>query len=89
MDLIATKALRYGTRRLVPGEAFQARNDRDGRLLIAVKKARQAEVASPDVPSDPEAELKALRALYEETVGKRPYHAWDTATLREKIDAAG
>lgn len=33
-------------------------------------------------------ELSALRAEYQETVGKRPYHGWDADTLREKIAEA-
>ena len=32
--------------------------------------------------------LSALRAEYQETVGKRPYHGWDAETLREKIEEA-
>lgn len=37
---------------------------------------------------DPEAALKRLRAEYQRVVGKRPYHAWDAATLRAKIAEA-
>lgn len=33
-------------------------------------------------------DLTALRAQYQEVVGKKPYHGWDTDTLREKIAAA-
>lgn len=33
-------------------------------------------------------ELTELRALYQEAVGKRPYHGWDAAALREKIAEA-
>ena len=39
----------YQTRRLMPGDAFQA-NDRDARLLIAIKKAR-AEREPGEVPA--------------------------------------
>jgi len=38
--------------------------------------------------ADPEAALKRLRAEYQRVVGKRPYHAWDAATLRAKIAEA-
>lgn len=33
-------------------------------------------------------DLMAARADYEQIFGKRPYHGWDAATLREKIGAA-
>jgi hypothetical protein len=42
-DLIATKSLRYATRRLMAGDEFTA-NARDARVLIAIKKA----TAKPD-----------------------------------------
>lgn len=35
-----------------------------------------------------EDDLTALRAQYQEVVGKKPYHGWDAETLREKIAAA-
>lgn len=33
-------------------------------------------------------ELTALRAAYQEVVGKRPFHGWDADTIRRKIDEA-
>lgn len=33
-------------------------------------------------------ELSALRAEYQDVVGKRPFHGWDADTLREKIAEA-
>ena len=42
VDMIATKRLKYGTRRLSAGEPFEARHDRDARLLIGIGKARYA-----------------------------------------------
>lgn len=32
--------------------------------------------------------LKALQAEYEEVVGKKPFHGWDEATLKEKMEEA-
>jgi len=32
--------------------------------------------------------LRAARADYEAVVGKKPFHGWDVATLRDKIRAA-
>jgi hypothetical protein len=42
VDMIATKRLRYGTRRLSAGDPFEARHDRDARLLVGIGKARYA-----------------------------------------------
>jgi len=42
VDMIATKRLKYGNRRLLPGDPFSARHDRDARLLIGIGKARYA-----------------------------------------------
>lgn len=39
MRLTALKSFRYRTRRLLPGDEFDA-NDRDARALVAVKRAR-------------------------------------------------
>ena len=33
-------------------------------------------------------DLEQLRAEYQAAVGKKPYHGWDAATLREKIAEA-
>ena len=32
--------------------------------------------------------LRAARTDYEAVLGKKPFHGWDVATLREKIQAA-
>lgn len=39
MKLVATKSFSYSTRRLKPGDVFEAK-DPDGRLLVGVRKAR-------------------------------------------------
>lgn len=50
--LVATKGLRYATRRMAAGDEFVA-NNRDARLLVAIGKARHARVpGSLDAPSD-------------------------------------
>lgn len=36
----------------------------------------------------PAEDLSALRAQYAAAAGKKPYHGWDVATLRERIAAA-
>ncbi|MBO9589541.1 hypothetical protein [Devosia sp.] len=42
-DLIATKSMTYATRRLLPGDEFQA-NNRDARTLVAIKKAKEKRI---------------------------------------------
>jgi len=39
-------------------------------------------------PGDGEPDIDALREMYREVVGKRPYHAWDADALAAKIDEA-
>lgn len=98
MELIAAKTMRYGTRRLQPGDVFTPKK-RHGRLLVLTKKAYPAPEQRPD-PFDhdgdgrpggspkPAGELSALRQEYTEKLGKRPFNGWDADTLREKIAAA-
>lgn len=86
MRMIATKSMTYATRRLRAGEAFDAKRRTDAVILEAIKKARPVE----DLPAKDDAgdDLAALRALYQEKLGKRPFNGWDAATLRAKIAAA-
>jgi hypothetical protein len=46
MDLVAIKSLVYASKRHEVGESFEA-NNRDGRILIAIGKARTAESSEP------------------------------------------
>lgn len=48
VDLIATRAMTYSTRRLVADDLFQA-SRRDARLLVAIGKAKFVDAA--DAPS--------------------------------------
>lgn len=41
-----------------------------------------------DMIAKPVDDLPALREEYMRVIGKRPYHGWDSQTLREKINAA-
>lgn len=69
-----------------------------GRRLVRVGIAREVEIeksgtymtrdmrAQPVPAADPtDGDLAALRAEYQEAVGKRAFHGWDADTLREKI----
>lgn len=92
VPLIATKGLRYGTRRLLAEDDFTAPK-RDARLLVAIGKARYrtegARAATPTpAPTPAVDDLKALRETYKTATGKKPFGGWDAATLREKIAAA-
>lgn len=40
------------------------------------------------VAEKPAGSLSALRAEYQKVVGKRPFHGWDAAELRAKLDEA-
>lgn len=97
-DLIALKPMRYGTRRLMAGDAFEAREPYAG-ILVAIKKARHARavgsIAPPPVDvsrkiaeSFPDTNIAAVRAEYQRVTGKRPFMGWDAATLRQKMAEA-
>lgn len=86
-DLIATKGMRYGTRRLQAEDAFSAKS-RDARLLVAIGKARYATTDAVAHDASQGDDLTELRATYQEKVGKRAYHGWDADTLRAKIAEA-
>jgi hypothetical protein len=83
-NLIATKSLRYGTRRLMADDGFQAR-PRDARLLVAIGKARYATQDAKPADEPVVDDLSDLRAEYQAKAGKKPYHGWDADTLRAKI----
>lgn len=96
--LIAAKPMRYGTRRLVAGEDFEAK-ERDANLLVRLKRATPWERAKADIPPIPKAlkaavtpqpegevdERAALRAEYQEKFGKRAFPGWSADELRAKL----
>lgn len=82
MDLIASKAMTYATRRLQAGDTFTARTAADARVLIAVGRARH--VNEPQ-SARAEGNINALRDEYLKVVGKKPYHGWDAGALAKKI----
>jgi hypothetical protein len=102
MRLKALRPMTYATRRLLPGDVFEAKSRRDHRVLLATRKV-EAMREPASVPPPPPAvakkiaeavappaddDLSALRAEYERAVGRRPFMGWDAATLREKMAAA-
>jgi hypothetical protein len=50
MKLIAAKSLKYATRRLQAGDEFEARGQRDARVLVGARLARYAPEAAPEPP---------------------------------------
>jgi hypothetical protein len=102
MKLIATKSLKYATRRMQAGDEFDA-TDMHARILVGARKARYAprqeepkppnpvivpEVQAPPVATKAETdELDRLRALAE----RRGIHVdgrWGAARLRQEIEQA-
>lgn len=89
MKMIATRDLRYATRRLKAGDDFEAKTKRDAKLLSAIGKARYAgaaEVVAP--PPAPAPDVGALRERYVVLFGRKPYMGWDADVLSDKIAAA-
>jgi len=85
--LQARKHMTYATRRLKPGDLFKARSRSDERILLALKRARRLGDEPPSPPPGQPArdDIQSLRSAYAEKFGKRPYHGWDAAELREKL----
>ena len=67
--------------------AMRSADPRFARVLGKLGYQRTDLVAEAEA-AEAEDELTALRAQYQEVVGKRAYHAWDAETLREKIAEA-
>lgn len=86
MRLIATKEFRYDTRMLAPGDVFQA-NDRDARLLVGIKKAKESrEPGKIDPP--PAAVVQKIAEIVGEPVTPEPA-VDDLDALRADAEAAG
>lgn len=101
--LTAAQPMRYGTRMLKAGEPFEADGPMSRTLLAlgrAELHAKQAKAPKLDPldhdkngrkggsPKPAGDDLAELRAEYQTAVGKRPFHGWDAATLRERISEA-
>lgn len=98
IKMIATQAMKYGTRRLEAGDVFEARKGH-ARVLEALKRAKETTDAIPQIPvalktrvlkasapkAEPTEDLSDLRAEYERAVGRRPFMGWDAAELRKRI----
>ncbi len=83
-DLIATRDMRYATRALSAGEPFQA-NNRDARLLVALKRATLAPAdaqAEPAAPSIEELRDQAAK------LGISVHVRWGEKRLQDEIAKA-
>jgi hypothetical protein len=101
INLKAVKPLKYRTRRLLPGEDFRVKSEREARVLVALKKAERndnpnAKVALDDarervglnpISRDSE-DIKVWRDKYADKFGKRPFNGWSIDQLKEKIAEA-
>ena len=66
--------------------ALKSRDPRFARILGKLGYERRDMVASDPVADDDD--LAALRAEYQDVVGKKAFHGWDSDTLRDKIAEA-
>lgn len=93
-NMVANQPMTYGTRRLLPGDEFQA-SRRDADLLQRLGRAKIATSDPLDHDGDgkkggskqaPKSdELSVLRTQYHDKFGKRAFHGWDAKTLTEKL----
>lgn len=52
----------------------------------SVRKQKKSPEPTPVETSEPVDTLAELREEYREVIGKQPYHGWDEADLRRRID---
>jgi hypothetical protein len=93
-NMIANQPLTYGTRRLLPGDGFEA-SRRDANLLQRLGRATEAPADPLDHDKNggskapkPSEKLDVLRTQYHDKFGKRAFHGWDAKTLTAKIAEA-
>lgn len=83
MRLIAEKNMRYSTRRLLPGDEFEA-SRRDGRVLVAIGRARLAppEADAATAGADEVAEMSASTPVPDGIIPVIEENLEDIADLR-------
>ncbi len=75
MKLRAVKALKYQTRRLLPGDEFEAASNRDARLLLAIKKAEKVREPADVPPPSPVVAAKIAASVAPATLATPPASA--------------
>lgn len=93
-NMIASQPMTYGTRRLLPGDGFEAPR-RDADLLQRLGRAAEASADPLDhdkngkkggfKASNHREALEELRTRYQNKFGKRAFHGWDAKALTEKL----
>lgn len=71
--------------------ALRHKDPRYARILDKMGYGTRHMVAASapvETVADEADELAQLRALYQEVVGKRPFHGWDAETLKAKMAEA-
>ena len=94
----AIKPLKYRTRRLLPGDDFRVKSDREAKVLVHLKKAERTDNSNRNVALDDAREkvgltplskdsedIKEWRDRYTEKFGRRPFNGWSIDQLKEKI----
>jgi hypothetical protein len=89
VEVTAAKELRYGGKTYVAGDQIEM-PDKDANLLSRIGRVA---IAPPPIKTDLPAsvaedapdERTALRAEYQERLGKRPCHGWSSDELRERL----
>lgn len=82
MQYVATKSFRYNGKALKPGDTFEISNNRDGKMLVGIRKAREvrAEVQIP-APS------AGLAGRIQRAAAPSPPTGSDDDALRERLRA--
>lgn len=93
MRLIAVKPLKYGTRRLLPGDTFDVMKPREARVWLATKKAREVREPGSIEPPPPAVAAKIAErfapppALPADSTPAAPSPSDDLAALRAEYEA--
>src|SRR6218665_988264 len=88
MKLVAVKTFTYGGRRLAIGDAFDAANSRDAKILVAIRNARQHEDERPEVkiPTPDKALIDRVSFKQEQTAEPTKPEPVKTVKTEEKSD---
>ena len=68
--------------------ALKAKDPRFARILGKIGYDRRDMVAADEADGAPADDLTALRAEYQEAVGKKAYHGWSAEEIRSRIAQA-
>lgn len=86
MKLVATKSFTYNTRRLQAGDHFDTKTERDGILLIAVRKARSGEPREEQKVPEPKKELLDKLATGGVFPAPKPVESVEPVVVEEPVE---